>query len=217
VNNSDELFLKFGKEYTKGTVLFHEGDSSTEMYIIHEGKVKISKEVRNIEKTLVVLGTGEFFGEMATLNKKPRSASATVEEDSKLLVIDPETFEAMILNSNEVALRMIKKLAHRLQEADDQIENLLLKDNVSKVVNTLVKLANSSGEKTDSGIKIKITQKELASKVGVESEKIKEAVGKLLKGKIVNIVSDGLVINSLDDLLNYLDFLAMKEKYAALN
>ena len=217
MSNSDELFSKFGREYAKGTVLFHEGDSSREMYIIHEGKVKISKKVRNIEKTLVVLGTGEFFGEMATLNNKPRSASVAVEVDSKLLVIDPETFEAMILNSNEVALQMIKKLAHRLQEADDQIENLLLKDNVSKVVNTLVKLANNIGEKTDSGIKIKITQKELASKVGVELEKIKEAVGKLLKGNIVNIVPDGLIINSLDDLLNYLDFLAMKEKYAALN
>ena len=72
MSNSDELFSKFGREYKKGTVLFHEGDLSREMYIINEGKVKISKRVRNIEKTLVVLGTGEFFGEMATLNNNPR-------------------------------------------------------------------------------------------------------------------------------------------------
>ena len=60
------------------------------------------------------------------LNNKPRSATATCAEDCRLLVIDPKTFEAMIRGNAEIAVRMIKKLADRLQEADEQIENLLL-------------------------------------------------------------------------------------------
>lgn len=213
MSNTDELFAKFGRIFTKGTVLFLDGDMSREMYIIQSGKVKIHKRIRDIEKTLIVLGAGEFLGEMATLNNKPRSASATVIEDSKLLVIDPDTFEAMIANSNEVALRMIKKLSQRLQEADDQIEVLMLKDNNSKVVNTLTRLAVNSGVNVAGGIKIKIAQNELAAKVGIPSEKIKEVVTNLVRNRIVSVAPDGLIISSIDSLTSYFDFLAMKEKY----
>ncbi len=217
MSESDDLYSRFGREISKGTVLFHEGDMSQEMYIIQHGQIKISKKVRNIEKMLVILGDGEFFGEMATLNNQPRSATATVVEDSQLLVIDPDTFEAMILNSNEVALRMIKKLAQRLQEADNQIENLLLKDNNSKVANILLRLAGSIGTQVDSGVKIKISKVDLASKAGIEAGNLKEVIGKLVKGGIVKVQPDGLIISSQEDLIKYLDFLAMKEKYAALS
>ncbi len=213
MSSSEELFSKFGKTFSKGSVLFLDGDDSREMYIIQKGKVKISKKVRDVEKTLIVLGEAEFFGEMATLNNKPRSASATVVEDSELLVIDPGTFEAMVLNSTEVALKMIKKLAQRLQEADDQIENLMLKDNNSKVVNILIRLAYSSGEKVDGGIKIRISPVDLAAKVGIEPRVIKEVVIKLVRGKILKVVADGLVVSSIDDLTKYLSFLTMKEKF----
>ena len=62
-----------------------------------------------------IMEPGEFFGEMAILNNEPRTASAIVEEDSQLLVIDPKTFEAMIKGNSEIALRMIKKLSQRLK------------------------------------------------------------------------------------------------------
>ena len=121
----DPLYERFGREFQAGEILFSEGDSGKEMFVIQSGKIRISKKVRDVEKTLVSLGPGEFFGEMSILNNKPRSATATVEEPAKLLVIDPKTFEAMVRGNAEIAVRMIKKLSARLQEADDQIENLL--------------------------------------------------------------------------------------------
>ena len=57
--------------------IFKEGTEGTSMFIISEGKVRISKQVRDVEKTLVVLTPGAFFGEMSILNNKPRSATAT--------------------------------------------------------------------------------------------------------------------------------------------
>jgi len=95
-NGDQDLFEKYGEIIPKGTVLFYEGDPGQEMYIIQAGKVRISKRVRNVEKTLVILGKGEFFGEMAILNNRPRSATATVIEDCKILIFDRETFETMI-------------------------------------------------------------------------------------------------------------------------
>jgi CRP/FNR family transcriptional regulator, cyclic AMP receptor protein len=99
----DPLYQRFGREFPVGHVLFREGDSGKEMFVIQAGKVRISKQVRDVEKTLVSLGAGEFFGEMSILNNKPRSATATIEEPSKLIVIDPKTFEAMVRGNAEIA------------------------------------------------------------------------------------------------------------------
>src|SRR5512145_187563 len=118
----DPLFQRFGKEFPQGTVLFREGEPGKEMYVVHQGRVTVSKRAGEVEKILASLGPGEFVGEMSILNNKPRSATAACAEAAKLLVIDAKTFEAMIRSNAEIAIRMIKKLADRLQDSNDQIE-----------------------------------------------------------------------------------------------
>src|SRR5512138_1994445 len=124
----DELFQRFGKDFPQGTVLFREGDPGKEMYVVQAGRVTISKRAGDVEKPLTTLGPGEFLGEMSILNNRPRSATATCAEACKLLVIDARTFEAMIRGNAEIAIRLIKKLAARLQETNEQIATLLFHD-----------------------------------------------------------------------------------------
>ncbi len=210
---SQDLYERFGRQFPAGTLLFREGDSGSEMYVIQAGKVRISKKMRDVEKTLVTLGPGAFFGEMSILNNKPRSATAAVEEDAKLLVIDPKTFEAMVRGNAEIAVRLIKTLAARLQEADDQIENLLLRDPNSRVVHFLANTANKSGQKTPEGIRIDLTVKELASKIGLDLEPVNEVINKLIRAKLIKITESGVVIHDVGKLREFLDFLGMKEKF----
>ena len=209
----DMLFQRFGRSYVKGTVLFREGEKGDEMYVIQSGRVQVSMKVRGVEKVLSMLQPGEFFGEMAILNGKPRSATAVVSEDAKLLVIDSKTFEAMIRGNSEIALRMIKKLSARLQEADDQIENLLLKDHNSKVVHALARMAETMGTPVERGVFIRILPEELAAKVGLAVEKVNEVVAKLTKAKIVSATKEGLVISDPTKLRKFLEFLEMKEQF----
>jgi CRP/FNR family transcriptional regulator, cyclic AMP receptor protein len=192
----DPLYDRFGREFPKGHVLFKEGETGKEMYVIQSGKVRIGMTVRGVEKTLVVLGAGEFFGEMAILNNKPRSASATVEEDgTKVLVIEP------------------KKLAGRLQESDDQIENLLLRDHNSRVVHFLSHTSSRMGKQTPDGVAIDITVKELAGKVGLDLEPVNDVLNKLLRAKLLKITETGFVIQDVSKLREFLEFLEMKEKF----
>lgn len=209
----DVLFQRLGRTFPGGTVLFHEGDSGREMYVIQSGKIKISKQVRNEEQTLAVIGPGEFFGEMAIFNNKPRSATATVLEDCKVLVVDPKTLEAMIKGNTEIAVRMIKKLASRLQEADDQIESLMLKDTNSKVVHTLARMADAQGQKVAGGVKVKLAMDGLASKTGLEIPQVEEVVSKIVKARILKVEPDGFVISSVDQLRKFLEYLTMKEQF----
>jgi CRP/FNR family transcriptional regulator, cyclic AMP receptor protein len=208
----DKLYERFGREFKAGQVLFKDGEVGKEMFVLQAGKVRISKTVRDVEKTLVVLGPGAFFGEMSILNNKPRSASATVEEDAKILVIDPKTFEAMVRGNAEIAVRLIKTLSQRLQEADDQIENLLLKDHNSRVVHFLAS-ATRHAKQTPDGLAIEMTVKELAAKIGLEVEPVNDVLNKLIRAKLVRIIESGLIVHDVQKLREFLEFLEMKEKF----
>ena len=213
----DILLKKYGRDFIQGTVLFEEGDSSSkEMYVIHSGKVKISKKMGDQETILAHFGKGEFFGEMATLNNRPRSATAEVVEDSTLLVIDPKTFEDMVKNNSDVSFRMIKKLADRLDETDKKIELLMIKDGNSRVIHTLEKLCESEGQKQNGGINISLTIEGLSSKAGVRVHLVQEIVGKLEKAKILAVSPDTFTVLNTDKLKQFLEFLVLKEEFGDL-
>jgi len=211
----DQLFQRFGREFPKGAVLFREGEPGKEMYVVQHGRVTISKRVGEVEKILSSLGPGEFLGEMSILNAKPRSATATCAEDAKLLVIDAKTFEAMVRSNAEIALRMIKKLAARLQEANEQIENLLFHDASSRVVHFLATAAEKVA-RGPAGHKIVMAPGELAGRVGVKPEQVDDVVSKLLKANIAAVEADGFLVPDVSKLRHFLEFLQMKAQYGEL-
>ncbi|MGD0625288.1 MAG: cyclic nucleotide-binding domain-containing protein [Thermodesulfobacteriota bacterium] len=126
MKKEEQLFWKFGKDFPKGTVLFREGDLGREMFIIQKGKVQVRKKVGTAEKVLAELSNGEFFGEMALLMGMDRSATVEVIEDSKLLVVNPDTFESLLKSNLDIALKMLRKMASRLRALDERFETAIL-------------------------------------------------------------------------------------------
>ena len=112
-------------------VLFRAGDAGDAMYIIERGKVRISVQATDgRELTLTELGQGDFFGELALLDRQPRSANATVSEESRLAVLSREIFLSFMRSKPNVALEMLTALAHRLRRTDE-----LLRHSVTRNVN----------------------------------------------------------------------------------
>ena len=183
------------------------------MYVVQSGKVNITKTVRDTDKILATLGPGEFFGEMSILNNKPRSAGASMAEYGKLLVIDPRTFEAMIRGNVEIAVRLIKKLSDRLQDADEQIENLLLRDPNSRVVHNLLQQALKRGKPTPQGTLVAVNLAELHSRMGLNAEEVQDAIQRTAKARIFALVPEGVVIPDTGKMQKYLEFLEMKERF----
>ena len=124
-------FAKFLTHFDSGQVLFHEGDEGDDMYIIQSGRVAIKKKVKDADTTLAVLEKGDFFGEMAILERMPRSATAEVVEEGDLIVISGEMFGDMIKANPEIAVRMLRKQSIRLRETNRQIESLMSNGAVS--------------------------------------------------------------------------------------
>jgi len=105
-----------------GTVLFRTGDEGDAMYIIEQGKVRISVRAKEgHEVTLTELHRGDFFGEMALLDGKPRSADARVAEDVRLAVLSREHFLSFVGDNPNVALEMLTALTNRLRHTDELV------------------------------------------------------------------------------------------------
>lgn len=219
MSETDPLFARFGRECPVGEILFREGEPGDVMYVVREGAVRIFKRGPEGDKTLAVLGAGEFFGEMSILNDKPRTATAEVVEPAKLLVIHARTFEQMVKSNAEIAIRLIKKLALRLDSANELIEVLLHRDPKARVILGLVRQVELIGEsRSDGAIFAPIERDELASEVGVTVGEVAEVVTRLRRLKIAEESADdlgrlGFLVHDVGRLREFFEFLEMREKF----
>lgn len=216
MSGDEQLFQRHGRVYPAGTVLFREGEPGTEMYVLQSGVVRITRQLRDVEKLLATLGPGEFFGEMAIISNRPRTATAEVVSEARVLVIDARTFEAMVRSSAEIAVRLIHKFAERLAEANAQIENLLLRDASSRVVHHLVRLVEEQGRATDAGTRIEVNVGLLPSLLGIRADQVDEVLGKMNRARICVPDGGGYVVPRVQQLHDFLDFLEKRERYADL-
>jgi len=114
---------KFRQTYRKSEVIFAEGSTGAEMYLIHRGKVLLSIGQNQAQETpVVVLNPGDFFGEMALVDDSPRSATASaVEDDTELIVMDRARFLFLVRQQPEFALSLMHTLCQRLRQMDRRL------------------------------------------------------------------------------------------------
>lgn len=216
----DQLFARFGRTYEVGDVLFRENEPGDTMFVLQAGAVRITKETRDGSKTLAILGPGEFFGEMAILNAKPRNATADVVEKARVLVIDARTFEQMVVSNAEIAVRLIKKLARRLDSANALIEVLLHRDPRTRAILGLSRRADLEGQTLEDGsVLVAITERDLADDVGLSIEEVNDVFTRLRRLRILEDAVDeanqpvGYRITNVQRLTEFLEFLEMQQKF----
>lgn len=125
MREAKHLFKKFGLTVPAGTILFQEGQACGGMYIIQKGRVRLYKMAGSEEVTIDRLQEGDFFGEMACLLGQPRSINAVAEEDSEILLVQPEILEGLFRETNGLGLKILGNLASRLRKAYTIIERLI--------------------------------------------------------------------------------------------
>jgi uncharacterized membrane protein len=121
-------------DVSAGSDLFKHGDKGDAMYLIETGRVRIHVEdSTGQDVTLIELGGGDFFGEMAILDGKPRSADATVIETARLAILDRDDFITFVRRNPDVSLAMLSAITDRLRQTDD-----LLRQRVSRNANEVM-------------------------------------------------------------------------------
>jgi CRP-like cAMP-binding protein len=126
------------KEYSDGQRLFSEGDTGDSMYFIVKGRVRIEKKAQatsTLHKTLAVLEAGDYFGEMALLEQKPRSASAVAAGDARILRLSKSAFD-QIQHENRIAsmsvlFAMIRTSGERIRRLSTHV---VVYDEIGKAI-----------------------------------------------------------------------------------
>lgn len=107
--------------FTDGEIIFNEGDSSSEMFVVRSGHVQISKRVGGRAIQLAVLDRGEFFGEMSLLEGLPRSATARAVGAVSLLVLRPGSLLVQIRRDPTFAFELLQQLSGRIRDLDEKL------------------------------------------------------------------------------------------------
>jgi len=115
----------FLRSYRKSEVIFEEGSTGNEMYLIHSGKVLLSvRRGENEEARLAVLNPGDFFGEMALVDDCHRSATAlALEGNTQLIALDKTKFLYMVQQQPQFALSVMHTLCERLRDLNKQLSS----------------------------------------------------------------------------------------------
>lgn len=206
-----KLFERFGRTYAAGDTIYSDGEEADACYLIQEGRVRLVKTVRSAERSITVLGAGDMFGEGALLPRASRSASAVALTELVVLALDRGTFGRLLAGNVDVATKLVEQLVHRLRDAEEQLENTMIHDQPSKVVNTLVRLA-STREPGEQGRWVKISPLELASRVGLDVDAVKRAVQQLRDGGYLTIADEHIIVSDLDSLRQLYQLLGKKEE-----
>ena len=110
------------RSYSAGKTIFSQGDTGTGLYVIKNGKIRITQAQNpdRAEQELTVLGLGDVMGEMALLDDLPRSATATAIEDVTALVLPVWEFRTALLSNPEIATKLLAVLSCRLRKAESR-------------------------------------------------------------------------------------------------
>lgn len=205
----DEIISQYGKKFAPGEYVFKEGDVGEDMFIIHRGKVNITKKTDEGEKILVTLAAGDFFGEMAIIDKAPRSASAIAAEETVCIVLDEEKFEQQMQRNAKIVKKILKNMSARLRAMNEQLQNLTTKDYNMRVVNTLLIHVHKNGENSSLGMQLLIQQ------TGMEEnrEKLNEILNAMAKARVITLSSDSIVVSSSGNIEKYKQYLEMKKAF----
>lgn len=205
------LFERFGRTFEANETIYAEGDESDACYLLQEGRVRLVKRIRSTERSLTVLRPGDLFGEDALLQRGGRTASAVALTHVTVLALDKRTFGVMLASNAAVATRLVEQLVRRLRDAEEQLENAMLHDHPSRVVNTLLRLAAGTDPGPDGWV-LQLSPLELSSRVGLDVEAVKRAVQQLRDAGYLRIIEEKVLLPDLDALRRLYQLLGMKEE-----
>lgn len=183
--------------YKKDNMLLIEEEVGSTMFIILNGRVKISRiSDDGREVILSILSEGDFFGEMSILDGQTRSANVVTLEDSEILVIRREDFLQMLHDFPQIAINLLKELAHRLRRSDSQIKSLSLQNATGKVASTLLRIADDSGKIHMGQVEIPRLppQQDLANMAGTSRETISRVIKSLSEKGYLKKIGSKLII-----------------------
>ncbi len=209
---SSAVYLEPGddlvRDYPKGTMIFSECQTGQDMFIIQEGQVEITKVADDNEVILAVLKKGDFFGEMALLENKPRSASAIAHTDCRLMTVNRRNFNQMVATQPQLIARLTTTLADRLWSMYRQLRNTAIQDPVGKLFDMLALQLEKARIRAEPGMShvFDINPFELANMCGIPKEEQNACLIPFLHDPRIKLEGNKIFVTDVPELLKQAEY-----------
>ena len=165
------------RRYPRNTTIVEEGLPGDYMYILREGRVKVTKLSEDgREKILDFLESGSFVGEMALLERGPRSASVKTLAPVKVLALSRTDFINLLRKSPDLAIAVIQELSRRIRSVNEQASSLSFQRVKERTLGLLERLAKDPSGEGDRRVTPVLTHQQIADMVGTSRETVTRVV-----------------------------------------
>lgn len=185
------------KNYKKGEFIYTQGDIGERLYVIHKGRVKISRISSNgKEQVIRVVGPGEFLGELSLFIPSPMTDNAEVLENTSLCIIEGHKLKIIINKYPTIAFKVMEELSQRLERAENLIEDINLHSVETRLAQGLLKMANDKNE-----VLLNMTKGDFASQLGMSQETLSRKLTSFQEqGLIKQVGNRKILLLNMDEL-----------------
>lgn len=187
----------------KREVIYFPEESSNTIYMLKQGKIKISRISPDGQTvTLALIGPGEIFGESAILGQSTHENIAEVVEDAVVCAIDKETFQGMLEKNNALSRRIQVHIGSRMRQVESKIEDLVFKDARQRVISFLCQYVRSFGKELVDIWEVRpfLTHQEIAELTATSRQTVNAILNELKTGEMIDFSRQFLRVSNLDDL-----------------
>jgi len=182
------------KSYKKNTIVINQDDETYSLYVILSGSVKVFVSGEDgREAVLNHQEAGDYFGDLALIDKQPRVASVMTTEPSKFMIISREDFLACLSKNPEIAVNLIKPMTSRIRMLAKNVSSLALLDVYGRVARILLEQAEQ--QQGDVLVTDKLTQQEIADMVGASRAMVSRILKDLKEGGYISIENKRITIH----------------------
>lgn len=196
------------KEYTKGDVIFTEGNIANTLYFVNEGKIKLYKYTKDgKEQILHVLSEGDFFGELDLIKPSKYGFNAKAIVDAKICTLTKDEMKDIMMRNPEIGIKLLETVGERLAKVENLVQNLATNDVDSRMAYLITDLMEKYGESKGDNISIvlPLSREEMANYIGVTRETISRKLKKFEDENLIKIIgTKNIVILDEEGLRDYI-------------
>ncbi|NTV90820.1 MAG: Crp/Fnr family transcriptional regulator [Clostridiales bacterium] len=196
--------LVLHRNYSKGSMIYMEGDSLESLVIINEGSVKVFSYTHDgKEQILYIFSQGDFFGERNLMKSHKSPYYVEALEDTQVCMINKKDFEALLIRHPGIGLKIIDELNTRLERLEDTVKNMGTKTVESRISATLAEFAGKYGVEQKDGILVELplSREGIANYIGLTRETVSRKLGLMQDDGIIEMIGNKkILIRKVDSL-----------------
>ena len=200
-------FSRFAKKYVPNQVIITEFEPGDSFYLIQSGNVRLVKCVNGLNKNLDILKPGEFFGEMAILDKSPRSATCLAAGPVQCLEFNKANFEILITGNPQIALNILKLFSKRIYDQKRRFRILVIQDLQARVADVFCMLdeMNPPINPNDRQRRFNVTIQDVAHWAALSYEQTSDEINRFVASKKIELFDTNMIVNNIMDMKRIVD------------